>query len=98
MVELYIQLPSSGVSPSVPGLLRGNGNTITPESITVGGVEVGYGARENAAGEQDQYWIRIYLNPNQFSSGTHSIEVAFSDAPSSGLPRVYTAINSYLKP
>ena len=98
VIELYIELPSSGVQPSVPRLYNNNGNIVAPEKITIGNIEASYVTRSTPSGQPDQHWIKAYLDPSLLTAGTHTITVEFSDAPSSGLPRVYTALNNYVKP
>lgn len=102
---LYIELPTSGVSPSVPSLTRPNGNEIAVSSVAVDGhsaVVVGrFDSGSNLADEADdgsaRYWVKVRMSPANGGPYT-SAHVIFPDqsANQGGAAREYDSVNTIL--
>ncbi|MBT8037655.1 MAG: sulfatase-like hydrolase/transferase [Verrucomicrobiae bacterium] len=84
---LYIELPSSGVSPEVPNLTKTNGTDISVTSVTLDGNaatvigRVGPGASQTDESDDvtARYWVKVRIAP---ANGTYpSAHVVFPDQP-----------------
>ncbi|NNC86979.1 MAG: sulfatase-like hydrolase/transferase [Akkermansiaceae bacterium] len=103
---LYIQLPSTGVTPQVPNLTRPNGNPLNVTSCTVTGAtgtvtatvvgrfNSGAALADEADDAQDRYWVKVQVPADAPYTTAH---VVFPDTPT-GTPREYDSINILVKP
>lgn len=94
---VYIELPTSSVSPVVPNLTRGNGNAINVTSVTVDGnpativgrIGSGTSISDEADDFSAQYWVKVRIAPANGSYTT--AHVLFPDQ--GGAARGYDAVS-----
>jgi hypothetical protein len=100
---VYIELPSSGVDPEVPGLTQPDGDPIAVVSVTVDGNPaylVGrFNPGPNLANEGDdverKYWVKARIAPAN-GGPYQTAHVVFPDHPQSGAAREYDSVNTIL--
>ncbi|MEM6911408.1 MAG: DUF1566 domain-containing protein [Verrucomicrobiota bacterium] len=99
---LYLELPTTGVTPVVPGFTRPNGNEIAVTSVTVDGQAATILGRFNSgtslADESDdladRYWVKVRLAPA--NGGPYAAaRVIFPDQPAGqgGAAREFDAVS-----
>lgn len=104
---LYIQLPDTGVTPSVPNLTQGNGNTISVVSVTVDGNpatvigRIGSGTLLNDETDDvaERYWVKVRIAPANGGPYT-TAHVVFPDQPAGqgGAAREYDFVSILVNP
>ncbi|MGD7653373.1 MAG: DUF1566 domain-containing protein [Verrucomicrobiales bacterium] len=102
---IYIELPSSGVTPPVPTLLsQVDGTTpIEVTSVTVDGVaatvigrlDSGTALADESDDQDARYWVKAWITPSQGAGAYTTAHVVFPDSPQ-GATREYDSTNTIL--